>query len=187
MIRAFVAVPIPDRILQEIERTTTKIRTLGLNARFPKLDSIHLTLKFLGDVEPAKISEVSSSLDDAVRTLAPFEIALQGVGVFPNVRRPRVVWVGVQTLPALLELQRRVEENLVRLGFEPERRSYRPHLTIARLKDTRNLTRLGNFLEEEVTDPRIGSLRVDEVRLMRSILQPQGAQYHQISNHPLGI
>jgi 2'-5' RNA ligase len=179
-------VSIPDPVLQELERTMSKIRRLSLNARYPKLRSIHLTLKFLGDLESEKVQEVSRVLDTAVQSMEPFELNIHGMGVFPNLRRPRIIWVGVEAVPALQELQRHVEENLLRLSFESERRPYRPHLTIARLKDTRNLAALKTFLEEEAAGPMAGTFGVREVHLMQSVLRPQGAEYHQLSNHPLG-
>lgn len=185
MIRSFVAISIPDPILEAIEQTVSRIRALGLNARFPKIRSIHLTLKFLGDLDPSMVGDVSRALDAVVQSHETFELTIQGTGVFPNIRRPRIVWVGVDVTPALLRLQSSVEESMVRLGFESDRRPYRPHLTVARLKDARNLLELRDFLEEEAVGLTMGSLRVDEVLLMQSTLWPQGAEYQQLSSHSL--
>jgi 2'-5' RNA ligase len=187
VIRAFVAVSIPSTILERIEETSSRLRELGLGARFSKIQSIHLTLKFLGEIEEGLVGRIGQALEESVRSTALFSLDVRGVGVFPNCRRPRVIWVGIEKEPELVKLQQRVEKGLQGLGFESEKRPFRPHLTLARLKSSRNVAELRQFLALEGEGLRLGTFEVNSIHLYQSILRPSGAEYRRLSSHSFQI
>lgn len=186
MIRAFVAIPIPDPILRNMESTSTRLKQLELDAKFTRSSAIHLTLRFLGDIDRHVVEEMKRALDRCVPRRKRFGLQIKGVGVFPNLKRPRIVWAGIGNQTELVRLQRDVEESAQLLGFESERRPFKPHLTLARLKSSRNMNELQRFLEEEGEGLRLGSFEVEEIHLYQSILHPSGAEYCKLSTHVLG-
>jgi 2'-5' RNA ligase len=185
VIRSFVAISIPDTILERIEESISDLRDLGLEARFSKVQSIHLTLKFLGNVNQERIPLVVTALQEGVQEASSFALTVHELGVFPNLRKPRVVWAGIEQDQRLTALQQRVEACLQPLGFEAERRSFHPHLTLARLKSRRNLSALLCHLEGVGETFHAGRFGVEEIHLFQSILRPEGAQYHRLASFPL--
>ncbi len=189
-IRSFVAVELTDAVRQalaDVQRDLTAQAPPGA-VRWTRPDSIHLTLQFLGDILPDQVEAVAGALRDACAGRAPFAFELSGAGVFPNPKRPRVVWVGVvEPSGALAALQQRVAEALTPLGFAPEERGFTPHLTIgraARDASPRDLAALGAL----VAGASIGSLGrvdVDHVNLMKSDLKSDGAVYTPLAVIPL--
>ena len=150
-IRAFIAIELPEAILAEVSNVEARLKPQMPDdtIRWVKADSIHLTLKFLGQVPSDQLSLITSSLRTAVTTYAPFTLEVKGAGCFPNVHRPRVVWVGVQENEHRLHaLQRAVENAIAPLGYPTEIRDFTPHLTLGRLaRDV--VTRLQSTIEEE--------------------------------------
>ena len=153
------------------------------------MDGLHLTLKFLGNVDAGRVDGITQGMRRACRDLAPFELALSGLGVFPNAGRPRVVWAGVRgELGPLAELQGNVETEMSALGFAPERRAFSPHLTLGRVRDRVadwQRSRLGGA----VTGCSIEAARpwlVEAALLVRSELGPGGATYTNLASVPLG-
>jgi len=185
MIRAFAAISIPESILDGIEQTTARLRKLGLDAKYTKRSAIHLTLKFIGNIEEVLVEDISDALERSTRPGMRFSLVVKGVGVFPDFRKPRIIWAGIEAQPLLTDLQRRVDSNLALLGFEPEKRVFSPHLTLARLKAARNVADLRRFVEEEGEDLSFGCFQVDEIHLYQSLLRPEGAEYRRLITHPL--
>jgi 2'-5' RNA ligase len=148
--------------------------------RWTAPESVHLTLQFLGDVAPGDIASITDALRGVCATRSPFELALEGLGVFPNPRRPRVVWVGiVEASGALNALQGAVADVLAPLGFPPEDRPFAPHLTVGRVAREAagaDLARLGEVVTRSAVG-RLGSMQVGAVNLMKSDLRPTGAVY----------
>jgi 2'-5' RNA ligase len=190
MIRSFVAIDVPDQIKDELREVRERLRRDApeRSVRWSRISGIHLTLKFLGDISQADLPNIKTTLDGVAQTQEPFTISVRGVGCFPNANRPRVVWVGVgDDTRHLASLQRAIEQSLVPLGFEAEKRAFHPHLTLgrahrrARRADQR---RLG----EIITSADVGELGLVDVeifRLMRSDLQPDGAVYTALKTFPL--
>jgi 2'-5' RNA ligase len=185
VIRAFIAISIPEQILGGIDKMARRLKALRLNARFTKTSSIHLTLKFLGDINEFLVESVSERLEQCTRTTDRFNVTVERLGVFPNLRKPRVIWTGVRHESELVDLQQRLDRELETLGFELEKRSFEPHLTLARLKSSKNLTELRQLVESEGPDFKLGSFEVDEVHLYQSILRPEGAVYRRLATHAL--
>lgn len=185
MIRAFIAVPLNEKVRAGLQDASRQLGQLGLDARFVKAASLHLTLKFLGNIEPSLVEPIGQALQDCCSRQDIFQVAVEGLGVFPNQRRPRVVWAGIGGSAALGEIQGRVEEQMKALGFKPEDRPFRPHLTLARLRSPRNAQRLGEFLQRRENVLDFGLVNVDRVHLYQSLLKPDGAEYLKLAGADL--
>jgi len=181
-IRTFVAIELDDALKAALGRIQGQLKKGGMShvARWVSLDSIHLTLKFLGDVSPDRVEEIERAIQRACIPCAPFSVSLSDIGCFPHFRRPRVIWVGLDgDVETLAQLQRSVESELVGVGFEAEGRRFQPHLTLARIKRNarpHECARLGEFISTAKIVKSV-SMVVREVSLMRSELHPSGAVY----------
>ena len=185
-IRTFIAVPLTERVREEITGVIEQLKYLGGNVRWAAPVSLHLTLKFLGDLAPTRCSEVFEGTKTALKGFAPFRIRFSGTGAFPNLRRPRVFWVGVEDHGAMLEqIQGALEDTLAQRGFPREKRSFSPHLTIGRVRSMGDFRKLTSVLREMtfVSD----EMAVDEVAVMKSDLRPTGALYTCLESYKLPI
>jgi RNA 2',3'-cyclic 3'-phosphodiesterase len=180
MIRAFVAVSIPSEVRENLREVSRKLRSMGLVGSFSRVESIHLTLKFLGDIPESDLDRLAEAIKTSVSGIEPFQVRVGGAGVFPGLSAPRVVWIGVEHDERLRLLQARVEASFEKLGFPPEGRPFRPHLTLARLKSRDNLENLVSYLRNEGKSESAGEVVVDAVHLYRSELRPDGARYTQL-------
>ena len=180
--RAFIAIDLPESIQVALDRQQAAFRAACAEARWTRPEGIHLTLKFLGEISDDKVRQVT----EVLTTLAPFEpfsIEVKGFGFFPDARRPRVFWVGLEAPPALGELACRVEECMERLGFAREDRAFTPHLTLARFKVPRPQPALQALLEQH-QELTMGCFKVSEFFLYESKLSPQGAEYRKVARFP---
>jgi len=147
-------------------------------------DSIHLTLKFLGNIAIDRTGEITRAMEEAVQGISPFHLEVKELGVFPNLRRVQVAWVGISgDVDKLSQLQKRIETNLTPLGFAPESRAFTPHLTLARLRDQASLDERQRF-GQLITNAKFEAaytIEVDAISLMRSQLTREGAIYSRIS------
>jgi 2'-5' RNA ligase len=181
-IRSFVAIELSEQLRAALAGLQQQLRAPvpSHTVRWTVPESIHLTLQFLGDVAPGNIAPIADALRNVCANRPSFDLVLEGLGVFPNPRRPRIVWVGiVEASGALNALQQAVEQVLAPLGFPPEERPFTPHLTIGRVAreaDLPELTRLGEAITRSTTG-RLGHMWVDHLSLMKSDLKPSGAVY----------
>ena len=136
-VRCFIAIGLTDEVKAGLKELQYQLKSGGQTpVKWVDPYSIHLTLKFLGGVDVAKISPITAAMEEATKGVSPFSLKVEGVGAFPNLRRVQVVWVGVGgEVDKLAHLQQRLESNLAGLGFAPEKRRFTPHLTLARLRD----------------------------------------------------
>ncbi len=185
--RLFIAVELPPearRALASLSRTLD----CGRAVRWTKPENIHLTLQFLGNTPAGRVEAIAAALRTTIPPLSPFRLALAGVGAFPNVRRPRVVWVGVEgERERLAELHRAVIAATQTVGFQPEDRPFKPHLTIARVQKWAGRNDYAR-IEAALRDSDIGrvaALPVGEVHLIRSQLKPDGPVYTSLAVIPL--
>ena len=162
----------------ELELLQKQLKPFARDAKWVNVNGIHLTLKFLGYVDPDRIPEITEALAGAAKHQFAVSIQARGCGFFPNARRPNVLWVGVNALE-LTPLQQEVEEKMEELGFEKENRAYSPHLTLARFKDNRGLLPLAKETEK-FAEKDFGSFTANSFTLYESILRPQGAEYHNL-------
>ena len=176
--RLFVAIDLPafekQRIATQLARAAEQ---RPLPVRWLAPETLHITLKFLGDVNDAMLPALESGLERAVAGVAAFDVDVHGFGAFPSSTRPSVFWVGVDAVPQLLALQRSVEQAVVPFGFQAEPRAYRPHITVGkvqarqRVADRQAVDRIRAGFEYKQT------LRVEWTELMRSHPGPRGARY----------
>lgn len=181
LIRCFVAVEIPESIQALLKPVQTHLQSqIHKGISWTKPGNFHLTLKFLGDVRPEVINDVSEALQGVTDTHPPFSIDFGGIGAFPNLARPRVIWMGIkQGAPTVSRLAKAVNHELTHLGFATDHR-FHPHLTLARLRTATNLKPLKNILRKYDTIVG-GSMHVNEIALMQSQLHRNGAIYTPLS------
>ncbi len=189
-IRAFIAIELSEDILSaiaDLQRQIKKQVPEG-TVRWVKPGGIHLTLQFLGDVPAVKINSIAQALTAACAPFHPFSVTVGGLGCFPNAKRPRVTWVGVdEPTGTLAALQKAIERAMVPLGFTPERRAFHPHLTLGRTKRqaTRDQAQALGTLITTTQIPFLGQMNVRQVCLIRSDLRPTGAVYTRLAAAPL--
>jgi len=145
---------------------------------------VHLTLKFLGDTDESLIPQIVEAIVAAVDGIPPFSIRLIGTGAFPNLRRMTVLWVGIEGGERLVAIAGRLEDRLESLGFPRERREFSPHVTVARVRGGHGLDAVRAVLGARSRDA-FGAATVDRVRLMKSVLTPEGAEYFTLEEVPL--
>ncbi len=171
--RTFIAVDACTDALAGLLKELSGLK--GLKPVSP--DSLHITLKFLGEIPEARVGEIHSAMERAFSACESFSFKLKGVGAFPNAARARVIWAGVSKGGEVLtELQARLERELLKLGFQAEKRAFVPHVTLARVKSMVDRKRVASFIERHGKD-ELGEVSVEEVRLMKSTLTPKGAIY----------
>ena len=189
VIRAFIALDLSSEISQRLDQISSdlKKRMPPNGVRWVPAKNIHLTLKFLGDVSTANLESLQKMIQVESGKVPPFDISVGSVGAFPNVRRPRVVWLGVTALQALPALQHNIETSANRLGYPREDRPFSPHLTLGRVN--RNISPADlQYVGQALSGYNIGfigAVHLTEVHLYRSDLSPQGAHYTRLYSAPL--
>jgi 2'-5' RNA ligase len=177
-IRAFIAIEPTAQIRSALGDIQSKLQRADLGAKvsWVKPGGIHITLRFLGDVPSSQVEEIGSAMGRAAGGHSKFRIACGGVGVFPESGSPRVVWAGVtEGVDSLSRLSRDINMQLSQLGFPPEDRAFKAHLTLGRVKSRLDRSRLLSLVEKLETPPM--KMVAEEVILFRSDLRPQGAIY----------
>ena len=176
-LRTFIAFDVPPFVLKTVAEIQNRFKSLGLRASWVVPANMHLTLKFLGEIDPGRVAEIREALPRKLSRLSGFQVCLSGVGVFPNLSRPRVLWIGLKDQTGALEsLQSKIEEALSGLGFPRETRPFAPHLTLGRIKSVRDKNRLRNELQSiRKIEPR--TFEVRSIKLYKSQLTPEGSLY----------
>lgn len=184
--RSFLAVEIPPALKEALCSISDELRACGADVKWVRPQSIHLTLKFLGEIDPVKVDEIRQVVEPTLRDHEPFLLELGGMGCFPRLRQPRVVWVGLRgETDRLLELQKEVEEGTSRLGFPREDRPFRPHLTLGRVRSSKGRDRLVERIQD-LLEVRLGTFTVESLVQFQSELHPSGARYTALWEVPLG-
>ena len=183
-VRCFIAVELPEEVRDEIAQLQAQLKSDNQpGVKWVDPYGIHLTLKFLGSVDQDKISPITKAMVEAAHDIAPFHLKVEGLGVFPNLRRVQVAWVGIGgEVEKLAQLQQGIESALAKLGFAPENRRFTPHLTLARLRDRASLEERQS-IGQLIADTKFESaynFPVAAISLMRSQLTREGAIYSQI-------
>jgi 2'-5' RNA ligase len=185
--RLFVAIDLPAGVRDRAEEIQRTLRPAARGLKWVSAHNFHLTVKFLGEVEPDHLAAVQHELTGCARASEPFSLELEGLGAFPNLRRPRVVWLGVQgQVDSLQQLVKRVDKSLRPLGFEPEKGRFTAHLTLARARQPVPAPELEKALLAGST-VQAGTFSVGELRLMRSSLGGPEPIYEVVSCHALGL
>ena len=185
-VRAFIAIELDETInaaLTDLQRQL-KAKVPRGSVRWVKPEGIHLTLKFLGNVPANRIEEIERALTQACVGFPAFSFSVEGLGCFPNPRRPRVVWVGVQEESGTLKgLQKAIEDGMEKLGFAPEGRKFHAHLTLGRTQrraSSGDVRRLGQLVTETEIG-LLGQMEARSVSLIKSDLKPTGAVYTKLA------
>jgi len=156
----------------------------GAHIKLVEPHNIHLTLKFLGDTDESLIDPITTILTDAAKTTAPFQLSLQGTGVFPNEKYIRVIWIGMTATDIITPLAKYIDTHLSTLGFKLEARAFSPHLTVARVKSAQNIDQLLSVVHQHHSD-HFASQQITALSLKKSDLTPTGPIYTTLSEIPL--
>jgi 2'-5' RNA ligase len=184
-VRTFICIDIPGSIKTRIEGLQQGLRRIDAPVSWVKPSNIHLTLKFLGAVEERRIARVCEAASRAARSTGPIAITIAGAGCFPSARSPRVLWIGLEEIPAGLKtLYDAMETEMAGCGFPRESRRFGPHLTIGRLRSQHNGRLLSEALVSTGFEPETFDAR--EIIVMRSNLNPKGSIYTPLAVVPLG-
>jgi 2'-5' RNA ligase len=184
-LRCFIAVRIPGPLRKAITEVMDTLKKSGADVKWVPEENIHITLKFLGSTDEAIIEEIKESLHRSVAACRPFSIRIAGAGYFPAGRRPRVVWIGIDDAGALPDLLRDIEKEMVKFGYEEEKRPFSPHLTIGRVRSDKRMTEMLKRLDA-FRETRFGEAEIREITLMKSELRPAGAEYSSLAEIPFG-
>lgn len=181
-IRAFIAIKISADIHKKLRNIQEKLKETATQISWVKPENIHLTLKFLGNVEEKRIPKIISQLEASVQSVSSFQLQVGYAGAFPNIRYPRVIWIGVtdDEEGSLRTLQEEINGRLAKLGFDKEGARFKPHLTLGRVRSQKNK---GNLLRavESILNIWVGEVSVDAIYLIRSELKPTGAEYTDLA------
>jgi 2'-5' RNA ligase len=186
MLRAFVAVEMSEPVRSALQDVQAGLKQIKVRARWVRPENIHLTLKFLGNIPAGHVPSIGQALMEAARPHGPLSLTAAGMGVFPGLRRPRVIWVGLaDRTDALGRLQRDIDARLAALGFPREAKRFRGHVTIGRFAESGSPGPVADALDRYRTQV-VGALAVHEVVLFRSDLRPEGPVYAPLVRAPLG-
>ncbi|HVQ39500.1 MAG TPA: RNA 2',3'-cyclic phosphodiesterase [Pyrinomonadaceae bacterium] len=184
--RVFCAIELPRAVREEFTRHINRLKKTvpGARASWGRVENLHLTLKFLGDIPVASIQGLSAAAGRSVAGLSPFRISLEQTGVFPPHGAPRVLWIGVKDMEGkLAALHARLEIESEKAGFPKETRTFHPHLTLARLRKPQHARRLATAHLALAFEP--AEIEVAELLVIRSELRNEGSRYTTISRHQL--
>ena len=183
--RLFVAVKIDPDVIERLCQAESRLGNSLGGIRWVKREKLHLTLKFLGQVSDERIAPIGAALERALAPLPRCSVASRGLGVFPDIRGPKVLWAGLDAAP-LARLAGAVEEALAALGFAREKREFKPHLTLGRWRDFAGRP---ETLRQEIEQWRardFGTSEIKDVILFQSVLKPDGAVHTPLRIFPLG-
>ena len=185
MIRAFIAVDLDDPVIEKVCNVVEILKSRITEIRWLRKENLHLTLKFLGNIAESQVEPITAALRHPLGLFSPCTISAKGLGVFPDFRRPKILWVGL-TGDQLVQLAAEIESALMPLGFTPENRAFTPHLTIGRWREG---SRPAKNLRQEIdrlNDFEFGACAVRQIVLFQSVLKPEGASYSELRTIQLG-
>jgi len=179
-IRSFIALELPSEVKGFLAKVTEDLKKTGADVKWVRPEGMHLTLKFLGEIPAPSVPAIREQLSPEFARQKPFELHVSGLGAFPDLKRPRVVWAGLKDpLNLIGPLATRVDGLLEPLGFRREKRPFNAHLTLGRVRSLKKSTELVDSLRQafDLSGP---TFPVDHAVLFRSILRPTGAEYHSL-------
>lgn len=184
VIRTFIAVDLPPSVLEALGQISVQLqeKLLDTPVRWVDFRKMHLTLKFLGDISTENIGMVEKILQSEAAKRQAMEIGIGGIGAFPKMRHPRVIWIGIEAPTELFDLRRGIEDGVARLGYNYDKYDFTPHLTLGRISrkaSARDVRKVGSVLSEFQVG-FIGVARIEAVHLYKSDLNPDGAKYTRL-------
>lgn len=188
--RSFVALGIPATLQNSINSQTVSLRKLYPSPiiRWVKPINIHLTLKFLGNLSVSDLENLKRLFSLEAQRVNPFSISFTSLGIFPNPKKPRIIWLGVNSPPILAEFQSKIETLASRLGIPKEQRRFSPHITLGRISDRNTLESIEN-LNREISSVDVSvfeRVKFSSLKIFKSDLKPDGPIYTEIYNIPFG-
>jgi 2'-5' RNA ligase len=184
-VRLFVALEIPPAVRENLANFIKQLRPLAPQPRWVRPENLHVTLKFIGETPTNKLDAIRAALA-AIRSAQAMTIEFRGLGFFPNEKRPRVFWAGMEASPNLKMFAADIEQATGKLGIPPEQRPFSPHLTLARFEPPRLPEKLRAPVQENATR-EFGSLAAKEFHLIESKLKPSGAEYTTLESFPFVV
>jgi len=186
LIRSFLAIELPKPILKKIEEVQGDLRSTHADVRWVSPEKIHLTLKFFGNIEESRIDLILKSIEEPIRDTSPFSLNVHGIGAFPHLKNPRVIWMGlVDGKEDLASFQKQIEKQLEKIGFQPEDRPFHPHLTLGRMKSSQGKEELVGRMEK-YREEEFGDFQVERATLFKSNLRPTGPIHTPLKEMKLG-
>jgi len=185
VIRAFIAVDLDDPVIEKVCNVVEILKPRITEIRWLRKENLHLTLKFLGNIAESQVEPITAALRHPLGLFSPCTISAKGLGVFPDFRRPKILWVGL-TGDQLVQLAAEIESALMPIGFTPKNRAFTPHLTIGRWREG---SRPAKNLRQEIdslNDFEFGACAVRQIVLFQSVLKPEGASYSELRTIQLG-
>jgi RNA 2',3'-cyclic 3'-phosphodiesterase len=183
-IRCFIAIELPEELKMELSKLQSQLKAASqASVKWVDTRGIHLTLKFLGNVDKNRVPAIVETMAQSRQDIVPFHLEVAGTGVFPGPKQPRVAWVGLRgDVPILLKLQERIESALVPLGFASEARSFTPHITLGRVRPEGQIIEKQKLAQTLISTrfEAITPLDVKAVDLIKSQLTPTGAIYTRL-------
>jgi len=181
-VRLFIALDVPEATRRALGDAIQKFRNVCRGAGWARAESVHVTLKFIGHVEEAKLPAIQNRLVEA-KSSSPIEIVFRNFGFFPNERHPRVFWLGIEGGPNLTPLAAEIESKLEPLGIPRDARTFKPHLTLARFKTEEGLPKLRDTVAS-LAPPDFGLMIATEFHLYESVLDSSGAVHTKLASYP---
>jgi 2'-5' RNA ligase len=183
--RLFIAVEIPEEIKIELQKLLEKLKTTDADVKWVRPEGMHITLKFLGEADEKSKDKIIAVLEEVSKKKNSFTVNFRGLGVFPGLKRPRVVWVGIEKgREELRDMAKELESALSELGFPKEAREFSAHLTLGRVKSGRNREKLVEDLKN-YNDFVLPPFNADKINLMQSVLKREGAEYSTVVSYKL--
>ena len=180
ILRSFIAIELPEEVKSALSGLQDELKESMADIRWVKPDNIHLTLKFLGNIDGKNIGNIVKQIEGACAKYQFFELEISGIGVFPNIRSPRVLWAGIQYEDAFAGLYGEIENGLASIGYDREGRRFSPHLTLGRFRSFKGKASVSERIELHKND-RLGLIVVRTISLMESELSPAGAKYSRVA------
>ncbi len=184
-VRCFIAIELPDDVKSIISGLQQSLQKKGADIRWVRTENIHLTLKFLGDIEIERADSIMNVIKGTCKDHNCFSIEIKGIGTFPAGKTPRVLWAAVNNNEELLKLQAGIDRDAAFLGFSREKRGFSPHLTLGRFRSSRDKNALMDNIEIMKYES-FGQFDVRSIYLIKSELKPSGAVYSILAEFPLG-
>lgn len=179
MIRLFIALDLPKEVKTYLSQIIEDMKSKGANVKWVKADNIHLTMKFLGNTEPSKVDSIIESLNKAIHFTKPIETNLSLLGGFPNLTKPRVIWIDIEkNRELIINTAKDIESTLIDIGFEIENKKFTPHLTLGRVKDLKNFDNLDSYLQN--LQLKSFDFNFESLSLIKSTLTQHGPIYKKL-------
>lgn len=182
-IRVFIAVDMP--VTQKASEVINELKKININAKIVEIENMHLTLKFLGDIDENLTDDIEKIIKESIGDNQPFEITLKSMGVFPNQNYIKVAWIGVEDAETLKTIAETIDKKLQSLGFKKEKRPFSAHLTIARIKSAKNKEKLIELIHK-YQNIELQKIKINKIFLKKSILTPTGPIYTNLKEITIG-